>query len=466
MGKIRRSQRFQKPKIDEDVYDESISKADIPSSKELSSDYFNDEVDKYHEKKFKSLMEQGVEFNSDEEQLDSEEEVMPLDIPEQEEDEEEEDDRQSMGSDLEERGNDGLPDELAWGQKKKQFYDTDYSEYKKKKGKQSKDEIDAEADEEEEEAQNIQRRLVKSLNEEDYGLDFLQEFAEKQSEEKHSEQKIVKDLKKMSEKEKRKLLKKESPELLELIQDLKLKLSEVRNELEPLLQLVKNGSIPQGKGSMYIKNKYQLYLNYCTNISYYLLLKAKRISIHGHPVIERLVTYRNLINDLSVVDERLSPEIQQLLTQDIQENKPAKKPSTKDPKSSKKAATKRPLSVIQPDEDSDLDEEAALNYYREMENKLIEKRKRGEETAVDEFPSEEMDPNAKRAITYQIAKNKGLTPKRKKIDRNPRVKHREKFRRAKISRKGQVREVYTEKSRYSGELSGIRAGVKKSIKLK
>lgn len=37
-----------------------------------------------------------------------------------------------------------------------------------------------------------------------------------------------------------------------------------------------------------------------------------------------------------------------------------------------------------------------------------------------------------------MAKNKGLTPKRKKIDRNPRVKHREKFRKAKIRRKGQV----------------------------
>lgn len=37
-----------------------------------------------------------------------------------------------------------------------------------------------------------------------------------------------------------------------------------------------------------------------------------------------------------------------------------------------------------------------------------------------------------------MAKNKGLTPKRKKIDRNPRVKNREKFRRAKIRRKGQV----------------------------
>lgn len=41
-------------------------------------------------------------------------------------------------------------------------------------------------------------------------------------------------------------------------------------------------------------------------------------------------------------------------------------------------------------------------------------------------------------VPPQMAKNKGLTPKRKKIDRNPRVKHREKFRRAKIRRRGQV----------------------------
>ncbi len=42
---------------------------------------------------------------------------------------------------------------------------------------------------------------------------------------------------------------------------------------------------------------------------------------------------------------------------------------------------------------------------------------------------------------FQIAKNKGLTPKRKKELRNPRVKHRMKYRKAKIRRKGQVRKM-------------------------
>lgn len=49
-----------------------------------------------------------------------------------------------------------------------------------------------------------------------------------------------------------------------------------------------------------------------------------------------------------------------------------------------------------------------------------------------------MTTDEKRGITYQISKNKGLTPRRKKELRNPRVKNRMKYRKAKIRRKGQV----------------------------
>lgn len=45
----------------------------------------------------------------------------------------------------------------------------------------------------------------------------------------------------------------------------------------------------------------------------------------------------------------------------------------------------------------------------------------------------------KRAITYEMAKNKGLTPHRKKDQRNPRVKYKNKYRKAVIRRKGAVR---------------------------
>lgn len=42
--------------------------------------------------------------------------------------------------------------------------------------------------------------------------------------------------------------------------------------------------------------QYDIFLlsSYCTNVSFYLVLKAKRIPAHNHPVIERLLTYRNV----------------------------------------------------------------------------------------------------------------------------------------------------------------------------
>lgn len=65
-----------------------------------------------------------------------------------------------------------------------------------------------------------------------------------------------------------------------------------------------------------------------------------------------------------------------------------------------------------------------------------------------------------------MMKNKGLTGHRKKELRNPRVKYRNQYRKAKIRRKGAVREVQTELTRYAGEWSGINASVIKSIKIK
>ncbi|XP_077157261.1 something about silencing protein 10 [Paroedura picta] len=444
----------------------------------------SEEADDFHERRVEEAL---AALESEEEESGEEvDEVLGLDLSEEEDGEEEEeglDEPLDMDSDLEEQrggGSSGLPHEAAWGQRKKIYYGTDYGQVPggPKAAKKSKEELDVEEEEEEVEAQAIQRRLAHNLGEDDYGLDILQAYApeDERSSAKESRRKIAKDLRSLSKKEQLKLLKKESPELLELIQDFEAKLVELRDELEPLVQMVRDGIIPQGKGSQYLQTKYHLYLNYCCNISFYLVLKAKRIPVHGHPVIERLVTYRNLINDLGVVDQKLSPEVR-LLLKEFQSSGgvEAMKKSMVFPR---KPVNKTKLRTARKDsndelaeeatDDSDFNEEAALNYYKEMEEKIKAKKKRKQIEAEeeDELLVEEEGPEQKRGATYQILKNKGLTPKRKKIDRNPRVKHREKFRRAKIRRKGQVRAVRREEGRYGGELSGIRAGVKKSIKLK
>ncbi|XP_074534189.1 something about silencing protein 10 isoform X1 [Halichoeres trimaculatus] len=503
MGRAMRGKQVRRPPKTR-TYDEDDPEAyrGLPVPDKKSSKYTKDKIAEYHDEKIAKLLASGVQIESDEEEMDDEEEVMALDDTESEEEDdeaEEEGEGTDMESDLEGKKEEGtyirslfvyrsrfavthtfltlrllsssdLPNEMAWGTRKKMFYDTDYVTTKGK----SQEELEAEEQEEEEEAKKIQNRLAENLCEEDYDLNLFQEFAVEEKDENkvvEKEERIVKDLKQMSQKEKMKLLKKESPELLELIQDFKAKLTELKDELQPLVQMVEDGKIPPGNGADYLKTKWQLYLNYCTNISFYLVLKAKRIPAHNHPVIERLLTYRNLINGLSAVDARLSPQYRQLLAGEEGEKSTDRPTGGKKTKVSNKVKDSvKALPEAEEDSDSDLDEEAALRFYRDVEQRLKIKRKSSapelEELEEGEDEEEELAPDAKRGITYQMAKNKGLTPKRKKIDRNPRVKHREKFRRAKIRRKGQVREVRREETRYSGELSGIRAGVKKSIKLK
>jgi len=81
--------------------------------------------------------------------------------------------------------------------------------------------------------------------------------------------------------------------------------------------------------------------------------------------------------------------------------------------------------------------------------------------------AEELGPDGKRQITYQIQKNKGLTPHRKKAVRNPRVKKRMMFEDKKKKLRS-VKAVYKggeAKGGYQGELSGIKTGLVKSTKL-
>lgn len=405
MVREKRGKPAQRPKRTK-RYDEDDPEAykNMPVPDKKSSQYTKDKIDEFHDEKIAKLLARGVQMESDEEELDDEEEVMALD--DSEEDEEEEDEGTDMESDLEGKKEEDLPNEMAWGKKKKMFYDSDYVAAKGK----SQEELEVEEQEEEEEAKNIQNRLAANLSEEDYDLNFLQEFAEVEKHENKTvekEEKIVKDLKQMSQKEKMKLLKKESPELLELIQDFKTKLNELKDELQPLVQMVKDGKIPAGKGADYLKTKQQLYLNYCTNISFYLVLKAKRIPAHNHPVIERLLTYRNLINELGAVDARLAPELRRLLAGEEKDKTTSKTAEGKKTKVSSKEDTDSGGAVPEAEEeDSDLDEEAALRFYRDVQERLKLKRKgdgpEADKLDENEDEEDETDPDAKRGITYQV----------------------------------------------------------------
>lgn len=113
-----------------------------------------------------------------------------------------------------------------------------------------------------------------------------------------------------------------------------------------------------------------------------------------------------------------------------------------------------PLGSDECEFDSEDDNDAASNYDDDDGE--------GEE----ESKQETQDGRKRRPINMAIRKNRGLTPyKKKKEYRNPRVKHKLKYKKALSKRRHLVKEAQCEYHRYSGEATGIKTSTVRSIKL-
>lgn len=445
-----------------EILDEDVDDMDLYDMSDSEDEYTETE---------KHLLEE-VRAKRVPENFDSEDEVYGLQ-DKNDEKSYEEDEPDSMESDIEGlQENYDLPNERAWGKQKRAYYNTDYvdPDYASTNQKDSMD-----ADIEEQEARNIQKRLAEQLDDADFGFDLMQTETDVVDDRQDSEQIVKADLSKLSKRQKQALMLKESPEFMELVNDLKDRLTEVRDILEPFIKLVDEGKYPDCAGITFIKTKYQLTLNYCINISFYLMLKAKRLPVNSHPVIKRLAQYRQLLNQLESGQGKLLNQVVELLDA-VQKKQPLYNTIDNTEihnEGQKQISRVGSAKVKRAMQDNEISKKSILKLTNEEEDrkekmpvvdetevKDIDVMEENQET-MDEFNNEE-----KRGITYQISKNKGLTPHRKKEQRNPRVKHRNKYRKAKIRRKGAVREVRKEITRYGGEISGIKAGVRKSIKLK
>ncbi len=398
------------------------------------------------------------------------------------EEEEQDDDDVAVGSE-------------AWGKKKKFFYGGNPNEEKweKKKRRGGKEESEDEegmdeAELEAAESRKLQVRQLEQLDEED----FMDAFAgvasatKKKEAKKSSEESVKLDVSKLSKKEKVKLFADESPEFDGIVADFESRLKEAREVLLPVVELVNAGQIPQGPSADYVVNKYRAVLAYCSNVSCYLMFKARRTNLRLHPVTGRLVQYKQLLDqmDASDTDRVVMEQVAELREQlesgmGIKEIvKKARKRAKAEEKKASKPAPKR-LKLL--DNKNDVherkkkvhfeltgDEQLAVDMFEAAQQKrrVIEDEEEEEaDEPLEEEAVEEGEDGQRRSITYQIEKNKGLTPKRSKLQRNPRVKHRHKFEKAKVRRKGAVRQVRTEVKKYGGELTGINARVKKGVKL-
>lgn len=413
--------------------------------------------------------------------VDPEQEILAFE--QNDDDDDEEDDYAEADNDFDEKfeadsdlddgdGADGVPDARAWGKKRRDFYSTDFVDQDYSSYNAREEEL---AEQEENEAKAIQQRLAKQLEESDFSLDvFNTEPAQtkKEKKEKSGETYLKKDLSELSQRQKEQLFKKESPEFEGLVQDFKQRLSESVCLLEPVIGYFKNNSITNHPLVEFVVNQNQLILNYCTNVSFYLVLKARRISIKNHPIVKRLVQIRQLL--LQLEDKYVTivrPQLEQLIENINEGTEFSIIVDESNGKVSAEAKPHKKLRFVQSLENANNDENnsAALSASEDDDMEFQQKLKlaeSGSDEENDNVAIDEDEEEQRRQITYQMAKNKGLTPYRKKELRNPRVKHRNKFRKALIRRKGAIRTVRKEIKRYDGEKFGIKATVKKGIKIK
>lgn len=119
------------------------------------------------------------------------------------------------------------------------------------------------------------------------------------------------------------------------------------------------------------------------------------------------------------------------------------------------------------DVDAELDDDN--EFYNQISQKSrSQKKARKEQYAVaPKFPRPEATVDGERGISRTIMKNRGLVAHKNKLNRNPRVKKREQYRKALIKRKGAVRAMRDPQDGmvYGGEETGIKSTIRRSRNL-
>jgi hypothetical protein len=190
----------------------------------------------------------------------------------------------------------------------------------------------------------------------------------------------------------------------------------------------------------------QLNWIYATILNYYLYL-ARRGSLKYHPISKVLSKIQKLLPQMDTLD------------------------SLKDAKSEPELEDED--AQLDPEEESELDSDyynTILNRNKlkklDRENAILQEKKDKREANYALQDSDLINDDEKRMASWKILTNKGLTPHRKKENRNPRVKKRKKYEKA-VKKLSSFRAVAVDKAEtgpYGGERTGIRRNLTRSIK--
>lgn len=112
------------------------------------------------------------------------------------------------------------------------------------------------------------------------------------------------------------ILKKESPELLKMLDDVKRYLAEVKGLAKPLHELIHERKVSDADRNLvsFLETKVQLMLSYCMHVTFYLLLKSEGKKVSGHPVVDNLVEIRVYLEKMWPLEEKLQYSLNRLLS--------------------------------------------------------------------------------------------------------------------------------------------------------
>ena len=404
-------------------------------------------------------------------------------------------DDDSMGSDDDDDDNDndyqdvadgGSDDEVdedlggSWGSARKTFYNEDANA----------DDEDAKL--EEQEAVQIQKRYYDMLEKNDFGLDLFRQkpsmpSAGTQLDDSSVPRHIIlpDNLLELGTNERLQLIRDQSPELEALCIEFKRIFDDLKIYLLPFVQLVIDTSSLEEfhsyPGWQFVLSILELYLTYCSYLSLYLTMKSTDINPLKHPIVQDIEQYRKLcqiVNDdfqsmkadllrlCEILQER-KLKINQLSLSSQQDSiaRPHLVMSNGISLSKKTAVLHHGQTVLEKNNPR-LYFQNGTTPNGTLRERMMKKKEQRERLETDIEPKHDDDEPEKRGITYAMEKNKGLTAKRKKEYRNPRVRNRNKYARALVKRTSNMPNARTEEQKYTGEPTGIRAGIKRGIKLK
>ena len=85
--------------------------------------------------------------------------------------------------------------------------------------------------------------------------------------------------------------------------------------------------------NLHIRNlMFLVYFRYCVNILTYVMFKTKQVNLKLHPLTKRIVEFKQMLEEMAELDEKMAPKVQHLITSTpeiVPERKSTKKKSSK-----------------------------------------------------------------------------------------------------------------------------------------